>query len=100
MGPKLLEGLEFLTGFEANCPAGGDVHFLASAGIAADAGLARFDGEDTEAAQLNPVTLRQRTLHRGEDGVYGRLGLVPRQPGPFHDALDEILLDQAGTPFG
>jgi hypothetical protein len=45
--------LEFFAGFEANGFAGRDVDFSAAAGIAADAGFARFDAEDAEAAEFD-----------------------------------------------
>lgn len=96
----MVERLEFLAGFEADGAAGGDVDLFAGAGVAADAGFAGFDGEDAEAAQLDAVALGEGTFHGTEDGIDGRFCLVAGQSGPFHDALDEILLDQAITPFG
>jgi hypothetical protein len=99
-GLRLLEGLQFFAGLEADGSAGGDVDLFACAGVATYAGLARFDGEDTESAQFDAITLGECALHRAEDRVDRSLGLVPGKAGPLYDALDKILLDQAGTPFG
>ena len=48
--------LEFFAGLEAHGFAGRDFHFFAGARVAADAGLARLDVENTEPTQLDPVT--------------------------------------------
>jgi hypothetical protein len=39
-----------------------DLHRLARAGVAADAGIARLDRERAEAAQFDPVALGQRSM--------------------------------------
>ena len=96
----LLEGLEVFAGFEADGAAGGDVDFCAGAGIAADARFAGFYGEDAEAAEFDAVALGEGGLHGAEDGVDRGFGLGAGQAGALDDALDEVLLDQAGTPFG
>lgn len=92
--------LQILAGFEADGAAGGDIDAGAGAGVAAYAGFARFHGKNAEAAQLDAFAAAQRTLHGVEDGIDGCLGLVARQTGALHDTLDEILFDQAQTPFG
>ena len=97
--PWLLERLEVFARLEANGAAGGYVDFGAGAGVAAYACFAGFYGEDAEAAELDAIALSEGSLHGAEDGVKGRFGLVAGQAGALYDALDEILLDQAGTPF-
>ena len=96
----LLEVLELFTGFEAYGSAWGDVDLFAGAWVAADAGLARLDSEDAEAPQFDAVAVGERALHGCKDGVHGGFCLITGQSCAFHDALDEVLLDQAGTPFG
>ena len=71
-----------------------------TARVAADAGFSGFDGENAEAWQLNAVAVGERAFHGCKDGVHGGFCLVTGQSCAFHDALDEVLLDQAGTPFG
>ena len=99
LGRPLVEGLKLFARLEANGPAWGDVHLLAGTRISSDACFAGLHGEDAEAAKLDPVARRKRAFHSAQDRVNGGLSLVPRKSGTFHDALDEILLDQAGTPF-
>ena len=96
----LLECLKFLAGFEADRVAGTDVNLCAGAGIAADAGFAGLHGEDAKAAKFDAVAAGECTLHGSEDCIHGSFGLVAWQPRPLHNALDEVLLDQAVTPFG
>ena len=86
-------------GLEPHGPARGDVDAGAGAWVAADAGLAGLHGEDAEAPELDAIAFGQGTLHGAEDGVDGGFGLVALQTCALGNTLDEILLDQAGTPF-
>lgn len=85
--------VKLLAGFEANGLAWSNGDLGAGSRISTDAGLAWFDGEDSEAAQLDAVPCHKRLLHALEDGVYGRFGLGTGQPGALHNPLNEILLN-------
>src|SRR5260370_17299286 len=54
--------LKFFTRFEANGLSRGNADLFSGAGIAPDAGLARFDTEDAEAANFNPFPPPHRLL--------------------------------------
>jgi hypothetical protein len=90
--------VELLAGFEADGFSWGDADFRTGSGIAPDAGLAGLYGEDAEAAQFNAIAGDEGLFHAFEDGIHGSFCLGPRKPGPFDDALDEILLNQE-IPF-
>jgi len=79
----LAERLEFFTGLEAHGFAGRDLDFFAGAGIAADAGLARADVEDAEAAKLDAIAAAHRGFERFEDGLDGLLGFRAADVGNF-----------------
>src|SRR5438105_2840024 len=68
---KLIDGLQFFPGLEADSLSGRDIHFSAGAWIASDAGLAGADVEDSEAAQLDAVASRQGLLHAFKHGLNG-----------------------------
>src|SRR6266850_4721437 len=70
-----LEALKFFAGLEADGFAGRNVDFFTGAGIAADAGLARLDAEDAEAAELDALAAAKGLLKRFENGFDGLLGL-------------------------
>ena len=70
-----LEALEFFAGLEADGFAGRNVDFFPGAGIAADAGLARLDAEDAEAAELDALPAAEGLLERFENGFDGLFGL-------------------------
>ena len=88
--------MKLLARLEADGLAGGDADLGAGPRIAADASLSGLDGEDAETAEFNPIAGHQCLLHAFEDGIDGSFRLGPGKPGPFNDALDEILLDQEG----
>ena len=75
-----------------------DRHFRAGARIAADAGFARFHGEDAEAAQFDAVALLQRALHLLEHGLHGHLGFGLGDAGLVDDFVDDVELDQNAPP--
>jgi hypothetical protein len=95
----LVQQVKLLAWLEADGFAGGDADLGAGSGITADTGLPGLDGEDAKAAKFDPVAGHQGLLHALEDGIDGSFGLGPGKPGPFDDALDEILLDQERVPF-
>jgi len=95
----LVQQVQLLAWLEADGFSWRDADLGAGSGIAPDAGLAGFDGENAEAAEFDSVAGYQRLFHALEDGIHGSFCLGPRKPGTFDDALDEILLDQERVPF-
>src|ERR1700722_16968973 len=89
--------MEFLAGLEADGFAGCDGNLGAGARVASYTGLARLDGEDTEAAEFDAVTFDQALLHGFEDGVHGCFGLGANQSGTFYYSLNQILFDHFGA---
>ena len=89
--------MELFAWFEADGFAGGDGDFGSGAWVAADAGFAGLDGEDTEAAEFDTVAFSERLLHGFEDGVDGVFGLGANESGAIDDPLNEILFDQDGS---
>jgi hypothetical protein len=67
--------LQFLAGLEADSFARRNVDFLSGTGIAADAGLARLDAEDSEAAQLDALAFAESAFEGFKNGFDGLLGL-------------------------
>lgn len=96
----LLEGLELFARLEANGASRRDIDLFARTRVAADACFARLDGEDAKATQLDAIAAGESTFHRAEDGIDCSLRLDPRKTCAFDNPLDEVLLDQASTPFG
>ena len=68
------DALEFFAGFEADGFAGGDAYFFAGARVAADAGLARFDAEDAEAAEFDALAAAESLLQGIKNRFDGLLG--------------------------
>ena len=93
---KLVDGLQFFSGLEADCLAWSNGDFGACSGIASDAGFTWLDGEDTEAAQFNAVARDEGLLHAVEDGVYRRLCFGSWQSGTLNNPLYKILLNHLG----
>src|SRR5258708_23923017 len=56
------DALKFFAGFEAHGFARGNVDLFAGAGIAADAGLARLNAEDAEAAKFDALAAAESLL--------------------------------------
>ena len=90
--------MQFFTGFKSDSLAWSDGDFGSGARISADAGFAWFDGEDTEATQLDAVACDEGLLHAVEDCVYGRLCLGSWQTGALYNPLYQILLNHLGPP--
>jgi len=91
--PGALEALEFLAGLEADGFAGRNVDFFTGAGITADAGLARLDAEDAEAAELDALAAAEGLLEGFEDGFDGLLGLGAADVRRRHDGVYDIELN-------
>src|SRR5438067_12297757 len=64
----LIDGLKFLARLEAHRFAGRNIYFGTGARVASDAGLARPNVEDSEAAQLDAVAATECLLHALKDG--------------------------------
>src|ERR1700690_409412 len=90
--------LQFLARLETNRFARRDADHLACAGVAANAGLASLDVEDTEAAQFDAIAAAQRVLHGFENGFDGLLGLRPRNTSFSHNGVYDIQLDHNTLP--
>jgi hypothetical protein len=84
----LAERLEVLARLEANGLAGGDGDLGTCARISSDTGLARLDGEDAEAAELDTVAAAQGVLHRFKNSVHGGFCLRPWKACALNYPLD------------
>src|SRR5229473_3820907 len=84
------KGLEFFAGLEANGFAGRDADLLTGARIAANAGLARLDGEDAEAAELDAFAAAESVLHGLEDGFDRLLCFAAGDAGLLYDGVADI----------
>src|SRR5205809_1255880 len=71
---RLSDVLQIFTGLETDRASRRDAHFLAGAGIAADAALARFHLEDPESAKLDSLATLHGDPHRVEHRVDSHLG--------------------------
>ena len=90
----LVQDVEVFAGLEADGFTGGDADLGACAGVPSDAGFAGLYGEDTEAAELDAISLDEALLHGVEDGVDRCFSFGAYQAGTLDDSLDEILFDQ------
>jgi hypothetical protein len=63
--------VQFFAGLKANGFAGSDADFGASSWIAADAGFARANAKNTEAAQLDAIACGEGLLESFEYGIDG-----------------------------
>ena len=96
---RLLQSLQFLTGFETHGLPGGNGNLGAGARIAADSGLPRLDVEHAETAQLDPVTLLERLFHLFKYGLDRHFSLGLGNSSLVDNFVDDIELDQ-GLPPG
>lgn len=90
--------MEFFAGFEADGFAWRDGYFRAGAWVAADAGLAGADIEDSEAAQLDALSVGEGFFEALEDCVHGGFSLHAGQASPFDDVMDDVLFNQCLSP--
>src|SRR6266700_4966752 len=90
--------LRFFTRFEANGLPRGNADLFTGAGIAPDAGLARSDTEDAEAAEFNALAAAHRLLQGFENGFDGLLGLGAADVRRRDDGVDDVQLDHANLP--
>jgi hypothetical protein len=87
------ETLKFFAGLEADGFAGRDVDFFAGAGIAADAGFARFDAENAKAAEFDALSAAEGLLERFENGFDGLLGFGTADVSRGDDGVYDVQLD-------
>jgi hypothetical protein len=90
-----LDALQLFAGFEAYGFAGRDIDLFAGAGIAADAGFARLNAEDAEAAQLDALAAAHGLLEGFENGLDGLLGLGTADVGGSDDGVNNVQLDHS-----
>jgi hypothetical protein len=90
----LIEEVEFFSWLEADGFARSDADFSSGAGIAADAGLARTDVENAEAAQLDTLSLGEGALEGFEYGIDGSFSLVALQAGALNHLVNDVLFYQ------
>ena len=90
--------MKFFAGLETYSFAWSNDDFRTCSGVTADAGFARFDGEDAEAAQLDTVASDEGLLHALEDGVHRGFCLGSWQSGALNNPLYKILLNHLGPP--
>jgi hypothetical protein len=96
-GGRSGKSLEFLAGLEADGFAGRNADLLAGAGIAADAGLARLDVEDAEAAKLDALSAAESVLHGLENGFNRLFGFASGNIGLCHDGIDDVELNHESS---
>jgi hypothetical protein len=90
-----VDALEFFAGFEADGFSGRDVDLFAGAGIAADAGLARLDAEDAEAAKFDALAAAESLLQRFENSFDSLLGFGAADVRRSDDGINDVQLDHA-----
>ena len=88
-----VEALKLFAGLEADGFAGRDVDFFAGAGIAADAGFARLDAKDAEAAELDALSAAESLLERFENGFDGLFGLGAADARRTDDRVYDVQLN-------
>ncbi len=94
-GEAALRALQFFSGLKTYRLAGLDGDLLSGAGIAANAGLARFDIEHPKASQLNPLASRERLFHGVKNSLDGFFRLGLGDSGTIHDLIHEVKLNHA-----
>jgi hypothetical protein len=90
----LIDEVEFFPWFETNRFAGSDADFRAGTGISADAGFARANIENPEAAQLDALALGEGSLEALENGIDGSLRLVALEAGTLNHLVNDVLFYQ------
>src|SRR5215831_16096701 len=92
-----LKRLQVFARLETNGLSGRDVHFRAGPGVPADAGLPRFHGKHTKAAQLDPIIGLEGVFHAIENGVDCLLRFRLADSRPLHDLIHKIEFDHWKT---
>src|SRR5213593_3704687 len=95
VGSKLADVLEVFARLEADGATRRDAHFLAGAGVTADAALARLHLEDSESAKFDPFAALHGGPHRVEHRVHRNLGLDLGDVRDLRHFVDDVDLDHA-----
>ncbi len=93
-----MQRLQFFARFESDGFAWRNRYFRTCAGIAANPGLARFDGKNPETTQLDTVSVLESPLHFLKNGFDGHFRLGLGDTGLADDFIDDIELNQAALP--
>jgi hypothetical protein len=89
-----VESVEVFARLKADGAARGDADFRSGARVAADAGFARADVEDSEAAELDAVSFGECSFKAFEYGFDGGLGFDAGQSGTLNYLMYDVLLNQ------
>src|SRR5277367_563709 len=98
LGLSFLEPLQLLAGLEAHGFSRRNAHLFAGAGIAADAGLARFDAEHPKAAKFDALAAAQCHLERLKNRLHGLLRFGAAHVCCGHHGIYDVQLDHTGLP--
>ena len=90
---RQLQRLQVFAWLEAYSFSRRNVDFRARAGVPANTGLSRFDGEDAEAAQLDPIVGLEGIFHAIEDRIDCLFGFRLTHSRPLYDLIHEIKFD-------
>jgi hypothetical protein len=96
----VLERLQVLAWLEPYGLSGRDIDFRTGARVSTDTCLPRFDGKNSEAAQLDPIIGLEGVFHAIEDGVYRLLRFCLAYSRPLHDLIHEIEFNHWNLRFG
>ena len=100
MRGAILDGMQFLAGFEAHGLSGGDADLGSGTGIAANAGFAGADAENAKSAQFDALAGSQGLLQALEDRIDRCFRLGARQAGALDYLMDDVLFNQWGILAG
>jgi len=90
---RLLERLQVLAWFEAHGLSRRNVDLRARTRVPAYTGFSRFDGEDAEAAQLDPIVGFEGIFHAIEDRIDCLFGFRLTHSRSLYDLIHEIKFD-------
>lgn len=90
--------MEVFTRFKPDGAAWSDADLGSSARVAANAGFAGSDVEDSEAAELDAVSLGECPLEAFKYGFDGGLGFDAGQSGTLNYLMYDVLLNQWLSP--
>ena len=92
-----MKSLEFFPRLEADGFPRRDSHLRASSRVPSDAGFPRTHVEDSEATQLNAISLAERLLHGLEDCLHRHLRFRLCDSRSVNDFVNDVELDQAAA---
>jgi len=97
---RQLQRLQVFAWLEAYSFSRRNVDFRARAGVPANTGLSRFDGEDAKAAQLDPIVGLEGIFHAIEDRIDCLFGFRLTHSRPLYDLIHEIEFDHLRLRIG